>query len=315
MRRLACAALLATACASPPPEVIVLEVERVVDLTADPGPHRVQIERGVIADVSSVEKGGSGTLSPGTFALWEQPGVPTPEQLADLLRDGVTNLVLADRPLVDSLALRSYVGTARGRGPRIFVSGPELSGSLGEGATELRYRGRVQDYAALGAELVVVDGVAGQEAVCAVVEEGERQGILVWLRARAPEALTALACAPRAVWVAPSLREPWDAAGAAEALWIVPAELDAPQGLSLARFGAQGADPAELFRNPARALHLEDALSRVAPGYVADLQLVGPASRRVFIEGVEQHPAAPWLASLFLWWAELEVQRRVPEDL
>lgn len=309
--------VLALACAERAPEVVELSVGRVEDLAADPGPHRVRLERGTIDALTPLREGGRGTLRPGTFALWQDDGVPSPEELAELLRSGVTSLVLVDRPLVDSLALRSYVGTARSRGPRLFVSGPELRGSLGEDATPLRYRGRVQDYIAFGAELVVIDAAAGREVVCAVVEEAERQGGVVWLRARSKDALSrTVDCRPRAIWLDAAIAEPWELTPPTESVWILPPELDSPAGVRpVARFGAEATRGFnERYRNPARTLNVEDAVARVAPGYVADLVVEEGAERRVYLEGVLQQPSEAWLSGLFVWWATVEIERRIPDD-
>ncbi|MEO1175309.1 MAG: hypothetical protein AAFX94_25135, partial [Myxococcota bacterium] len=120
MTRLALLALL-VGCAAAPPERVELEAS--IDGVAN----SIRIERGVIEALEPIEKQVEAVAAAGRFALWEEPEPPSAEALVALLAEGYTSMALADQPLAESLAIREYVGTGRGRGPRIFVSGPELS--------------------------------------------------------------------------------------------------------------------------------------------------------------------------------------------
>ncbi|MEL6760779.1 MAG: hypothetical protein AAFP04_10295, partial [Myxococcota bacterium] len=181
MGSLALGPLLSVAsCTSSPPEVVSLEVGTIVDREAPSGAHRVTLQRGQITEVAAVSGARDGRIEPGEIAVWNRPGLPSPDALTALLERGTTGLVLVNRPLADSLALREYVGTGRGRGPRLYVSGPELSSAY-PGVSRLRFRTAVQDAIALGVDFVVVSADADDETVCTVIAEAKRQRGRSWL--------------------------------------------------------------------------------------------------------------------------------------
>lgn len=307
MNRLALLLAVSCACAGTPPERVELEAR----LGKGPA-RRIVLYRGAIHEVSPVKSTPPFTAHPGRFALWDSTPLPTPRDLVALVGKGYTSVVLAALPLADSIALRDYAGTGRSRGPRVFVSGPELSSTLPEDATTLRYRVRVQDAAAVGAEFVVIELGAGPSVVCAVTEEARRQKVQVWLRGSGTELSSVQSeCRADAVWVQDqqTVVPPRDLTSG---VWIVAANHPLPNDPPiLAHFGSEDAPAA--VSGAAQTLNVEDAVGQIAPGYRGDLVVQGPSTQRVFIDGVEQTPVAPWYAGLALRYARWQV-RLPPED-
>lgn len=281
---------LVASCASDPPEVVTLEVGAIVDSEAPSGAHRITLQRGQITEVNAVSGAHDGRLEPGEIRVWNAPGLPSPDTLIELLQRGVTGLVVVDRPLADSLALREYVGTGRNRGPRLYVSGPELSSAY-PGVSRLHFRTAVQDAIAVGVDFVVVSADADEETVCTVIAEAKRQRGRSWLwregggqrgNARrggethrsesAQPRLLKADCSPDVVW--PAATEQSDVVS---------------------------------------ALNLDDVLGRVAPGYRADLCRTTHHGLTVYIDGVRQRPAAPWLASLRIAFARYRIENRLEQ--
>lgn len=289
--------LASFACAAEPADTVVLRVERVDDPVFPREAAEVRIHRGQIIGVEALADNGTGfgVLSPGRLELWAKPGLPTPTDLASLLADGVTSLVVADRPRIASLALRSYVGTGRNRGPRLYVSGPELSRTLPPARTSsLRYRTEIQDAFALGVDFILLDSSVGWDLVCMVIEETKRQRGHSWLlvdsddwprveshrRGNTDRGLSAgghtssrgsreddLRCLPTARWI----KSRWRAG--------------------------------DLPRSGAFALQLGAVLGRIQPGYRADLVLTGRGIDTTYLDGVRQDPNAPWLAPVYIAFA------------
>ncbi|MEM6730161.1 MAG: hypothetical protein AAF658_01320 [Myxococcota bacterium] len=302
------------ACADPPPDVVELGAVEVSGTSSN-----VVVNRGIITTVSPAEDSTTVQLEPGLFFLWEDPDLPTPRDLVALLSLGFTSLILPDRPIVESLAIRDYVGTARGRGPRVYISGPELGQGLPRD-DERAHALRLTDLGALNVDFVVIRAERGAERVCAAVDGAKRQGVLSWVRLAEGNSIDFLErCPPTVVWLDESTSPP---TAEGNVVWLS-TEPDTSEHSALPIHSSADGFPTaskHITRHTvqvAHALGIGDAVGRIAPGFVADLVLLGPTNRAtdVYIEGVRQAPALPWLADWRLGYGAWLRRLKVPDSL
>lgn len=329
------------ACTDPPPESIAIE-GRISDPAAPRKNARIRVEAGAIAGIDDRSKDSTpvDSIFPGHFAVVEGE-VPSPSTLAAALERGVTSLVLLDGELVDSLATRDYVGTARNRGPRIFFTGPELIRFIGAkdfAPAKLRLKSGVRDLVAAGANAVVLDGRVSTELVCVAAAEAARQDTRLWLDLRiAPPAppLKAVGGCPAPVQVllvAPDTAEQvaqlLQSSSSTAVLAISGPQVGLLESIAqtvepparaafsaieqIDRPGATTSEALTVARSlgVAQCLGLDDALGRVARGYRADLVIAG-RNNALLIDGVVQDPAPAFLAPLHLLIARWHAQARL----
>jgi imidazolonepropionase-like amidohydrolase len=139
----------------------------------------------------------SGACTPGVGAGIGQ----AVRNLHALMRGGVTTVADLGAPALQAVALRRYVGTARGRGPRLLVSGPPITApggaptdpdgtgdhaAVSEVPSVFAARNAVRDIADADVDLIELglleSGDDGEmlpmlegEALCAAVDEAHRQ--------------------------------------------------------------------------------------------------------------------------------------------
>ena len=202
-----CVAL--AACADAVPPRLVVRAGRLIDGSGGPiREHvRVDIDRGNIVAIGAdsdeqlvgtaavaVIDARAGTVMPGIIdahahilqgdpcVASSRPGiVAAARNLKGLLAAGVTTVADLGAPRATAVGLRRYVGTGRGRGPRLLVSGPLLHVATPEGG-----RAQVRDLAEGDVDFVGVAqreqagaGVANESediaALCAVTDEAHTQ--------------------------------------------------------------------------------------------------------------------------------------------
>ncbi|MEO0815178.1 MAG: hypothetical protein AAFY60_20120, partial [Myxococcota bacterium] len=86
-------------------------------------------------------------------------------------------------------------------------------------------------------------------------------------------------------------------------------------GVQVARYGAPTAPVIETSVHAARPLNREFALGRVTQGYIADFRIERGQRIDVYLQGVLQTPAQPWLSGLLLGWEKFQIESRIPDDL
>jgi len=261
MRALVLIPLLLTGCDDPPPREVVIRAGRLIDGSGAPVRHgvRVRIKDGEITAVEpddGTDNFGEGvgvldareaTVMPGlvnahshlfasgscTHGIDAGPSQAI-RNLHTLLRGGVTTVADLGAPAAIAVALRRHVGTGRGRGPRVFVTGPMLTvkdgypfDMFGADAVGVRVvsskvgaRAVVRQLAVAGVDAIKVavqeSGFNGApqplfsgELLCAVVEEAHEQELRVLAHATTPTGYAAaLDCGVDAI--VHGCREPLD---------------------------------------------------------------------------------------------------------
>jgi imidazolonepropionase-like amidohydrolase len=252
------AALAAACSAPPPPRLVVIRAGRLLDGSGAPAQQgvRITIDAGAISELARDDGGPlatdatrevidarADTVMPGLVDVGAQLEAPDCGQpslgdhvhgLFAHLASGVTSVAGLRASARLAAGLRSYVGTARHRGPRLFVAGAvTVGGELNEEAQmhdavrELAERG--VDYTVIAAEADAGRNVARlSRLVCATVEETHTQDMLAELALRQGQgglAEAALSCGADAVMTAPDepLAAELVAALAAKGATLVPA--------------------------------------------------------------------------------------------
>lgn len=249
-RAIVLALLVAAACSEPPPGTLVVRAGRLLDGTGAPAREAVRLTINEGSIVAIADDDGA-PAAPGEVVLDARDGTVLPglinanaglfrtcdgehgglregvANLAALLRGGVTTVVDLGAPTQTALSLRRWVGTGRGRGPRVLVAGPRLvppgvaassvrarlgrAGWVVEVADGNAAREQVRDLAEAGVDLVALAlDTAGGDAsaaggvavptfdaatVCAVVDEARVQKLRVAVLTNSAAALgTALDC-------------------------------------------------------------------------------------------------------------------------
>ena len=237
--------LAAAACSEPPPGTLVVRAGRLLDGTGAPAREHVRLtirEGSIVA----VDDDDDAPAAPGELVLDARDATVLPglinthaglfracdgehgglrtgvANLAALLRGGLTTVVDLGAPTKTALSLRRWVGTGRGRGPRLLVAGPTLVpprvGASGAGARLVRdgwvvevadataAREQVRQLAEAGVDFIALalytsaaDGVAvpafDAATVCAIVDEAHTQKLRVAVHTSSDAALsTALGC-------------------------------------------------------------------------------------------------------------------------
>ena len=342
-------------CSTPPPRTLIVRAGRVIDGSGAPAKERVRIlitdgvieaidtddERPLLADATVIDATGlsvlPGLTSPHArlvpLGAGDSKPAPSPIQAAHnlhaLLRSGITSVADFGAPAPLAIALRQHVGTARNRGPRVFVAGPLLTASsippidfLGRAAVASGMAREVanpeaatlavRELAVLGVDFVAVDleeyrpngflsPMLSEEVLCGIVKEARRQKLRVLAQA--------------------STRAAYDEAAACGVDALTHDSLDpighTPPLEELKRLHETGLTPLEALtlatQENARILSLQDAVGQVRTGYRADI--VGVFGRPdadldnltqvelVIVDGVVQRLDAPSLGEeLELLW-------------
>ena len=132
-----------SSCDNTPPRTVVVHAGRFLRGLGSPalGPTRITLHDGIIAAIdaesdtpvaadAAVIQAAHLTVMPGLVAVYAT-GLTTqilqaPRTMRGLLAAGVTTVADLGASLPYSVGVRRYVGTARHRGPRVFVAGPTL---------------------------------------------------------------------------------------------------------------------------------------------------------------------------------------------
>lgn len=290
------ALVLLVACDQPPPRDVLVRAGRMdpgdggadgVDIVAR---QRIWIREGLVVrieeDSEPFESPMSTRVVDGRRSL-VKPGladaVVAPPQLGSLresialvkakLTAGVTTLAVLDTDLEVALALRRYVGTARHRGPRIFVSGPRLV--VGADATAARRAVQKLAEAQVDVLSLAVTSSEHEAVACVAVDEARQQELRVIAANSRAESLRCPGS---------DLAPLCPLEGASEDLGC-PREVEARS------------------RHNVRALGLDDATGVVRAGFRADMVVMGDAGvvEVVLLDGIVQiRTAPPWHAPMLL---------------
>ena len=266
----------------------------------DDHPRMISIQDGEIAEVSPGEAAaGRATPPQGTVdarALVVTPGLAaiamatslraSPAAIKRLLRLGITSLVVVDSTYREAIALRRFVGTARGMGPRIFVTGPVAGEERNSMRNKAQARARTRRAADAQVDAMCLSPAwasANPKLACSALAEAARHELRSFILEPVPD----LPCAVPVLLPQPTESFVGPAASITQRLHT--------SGEILAGLGLDG------------------ALGRVERGYRADLvgfsttpcgnRMCLAEARLVLIDGVVQNlDPPPWYVSLTWLW-------------